>query len=111
MAYPASGSFAEYAKASTDMIALKPRNLSHSEASVLPLVGECQHDILNWSIIYKQKHELTLVFSIPLGLTVVQAFEDNNLREGKLSTKSFVVLLSNSCHFIVFTVYYHSFSS
>ena len=40
MAYPASGSFAEYAKARTDSICRKPRNLTHAEASALPLVGE-----------------------------------------------------------------------
>ena len=40
MAYPASGSFAEYAKARTDCIYRKPKNLTHAEASVLPLVGE-----------------------------------------------------------------------
>ena len=40
MAYPASGSFAEYAKARTDSISRKPRNLTHAEAAVLPVVGK-----------------------------------------------------------------------
>lgn len=39
MAYPAYGSFAEYARARTDSISLKPRNLSHAQASALPLAG------------------------------------------------------------------------
>ena len=45
MAYPAYGSFAEYARARTDSISLKPRNITHAQASVLPLVGWCNTNL------------------------------------------------------------------
>jgi NADPH:quinone reductase-like Zn-dependent oxidoreductase len=52
---PFCGSFAEYVRAPTDFISRKPNNMSFAEACVLPLVG----------------------------LTTLQAFEDNNLMAGQ----------------------------
>ncbi|CAF0925823.1 unnamed protein product [Adineta steineri] len=52
---PFCGSFAEYVRAPTDFISHKPNNISFAEACALPLVG----------------------------LTVLQAFEDNNLMAGQ----------------------------
>jgi NADPH:quinone reductase-like Zn-dependent oxidoreductase len=52
---PFCGSFAEYVRAPTDFISRKPNNMSFAEACALPLVG----------------------------LTVLQAFEDNNLLAGQ----------------------------
>ena len=52
---PFCGSFAEYVRAPTDFISHKPSNISFSQASTIPLVG----------------------------LTVLQAFEDNNLLTGQ----------------------------
>ena len=52
---PFCGSFAEYVRAPTDFISHKPKNMSFAEACALPLVG----------------------------LTVLQAFEDNNLKAGQ----------------------------
>lgn len=52
---PFCGSFAEYVRAPTDFINHKPKNMSFAESCTLPLVG----------------------------LTVLQAFEDNNLMAGQ----------------------------
>ena len=52
---PFCGSFAEYVRAPTDFINHKPNNMSFAEACAVPLVG----------------------------LTVLQAFEDNNLMPGQ----------------------------
>jgi NADPH:quinone reductase-like Zn-dependent oxidoreductase len=52
---PFCGSFAEYVRAPTDFISHKPKNMSFAEACAIPLVG----------------------------LTVLQAFEDNNLIAGQ----------------------------
>jgi NADPH:quinone reductase-like Zn-dependent oxidoreductase len=52
---PFCGSFAEYVRAPTDFISHKPNNMSFAEACALPLVG----------------------------LTALQAFEDNNLMAGQ----------------------------
>ena len=52
---PFYGSFAEYVRAPTDFISRKPHNMSFAEACALPLVG----------------------------LTALQAFEDNNLMTGQ----------------------------
>lgn len=51
---PFSGSFCEYVLAPSDFISLKPKNITFAEASVVPLVG----------------------------LTTLQAFEDNHLHSG-----------------------------
>ncbi|UJR18633.1 hypothetical protein I4U23_005541 [Adineta vaga] len=52
---PFCGSFAEYVRAPTDFISHKPKNMSFAEACTIPLAG----------------------------LTVLQAFEDNNLTDGQ----------------------------
>ena len=52
---PFFGSLAEYVRAPTDFLSLKPKNMSHTEACAIPLVG----------------------------LTALQAFEDHNLIFGQ----------------------------